>query len=138
MKTNYKELNYYRAELIQWDEDGTCKAYFSFCVNKEGRKVFTVNLANELIEIGSLAYKEKFGKTVNFNQINLDMTDYTVDMDQVLDDGVSHPESYSQKKIGKYNKRKNILRIFVDDIPVYENNNGKICKDSAALADCLM
>ena len=138
MKTNCKELNYYCAELNQWNEDGTCKSSFGFCVNKEGREVFTVNLANELIEFGNKAYKEKFGKEADFNEIRLDMTDYAEDVNKVLDDGVSHPRLYSKKKLGKYDKKNNVLRIFVDDIPVYENNNGKICKDSVALADSLM
>ena len=35
-------------------------------------------------------------------------------------------------------KIKNLLRIFEDDLPVYENNNGKICRDVCALADSLM
>lgn len=47
-------------------------------------------------------------------------------------------EIHRKKKIGRYNKRKNILRIFVDDLPVYENNNGRICRDATALADSLM
>ena len=79
-----KELNYY-AEVTQWNEDGICEAHWGFHVRKEGRDIFTFQLANELID-----------------------------------------------------KRKNLLRIFEDDLPVYENNNGKICRDVCALADSLM
>lgn len=76
-------------------------------------------------------YKKMFGKDVDFNDVKYDMTDYYED----LDGWTRHT---GKKKIGRYNKRKNILRIFVDDMPVYENNNGRICRDAGALADSLM
>ena len=32
----------------------------------------------------------------------------------------------------------NLFRIYIDGMPVYENNDGDICSDADALADCLM
>ena len=93
--------------------------------------MFTIELANKFLSMANEGYKKKFGKDVNFNDVKYDMTDYYED----LDGWTRHT---GKKKIGRYNKRKNILRIFVDDLPVYENNNGRICKDATALADSLM
>lgn len=133
-----KELNYY-AEVTQWNEDGICEAHWGFHVRKEGRDIFTFQLANELIDFANKEYEKRFNKKVDFNVVKLDMTNSYEDEDYVLDDGVSHPcYTVGKKKIGKYDKRKNLLRIFEDDLPVYENNNGKICKDVCALADSLM
>ena len=36
---------------------------------------------------------------------------------------------------GKYWKNKNKLLIYKNGSPVYENNNGVICRDPVALAD---
>lgn len=140
MKSNeLKELDYYMAEVAQYDENGNGLRSWGFCVWKEGRNVFTVKLANELIDTANQKYKEKFGKDVDFNWIKLDMSKYYIDEDYVLDDGITHPSHIvGKKRIGKYDKRRNILRIFEDDLPVYENNNGKIYRDACALADSLM
>lgn len=105
----------------------------------QGRDIFTFQLANELIDFANKEYEKRFNKKVDFNVVKLDMTNSYEDEDYVLDDGVSHPcYTVGKKKIGKYDKRKNLLRIFEDDLPVYENNNGKICRDVCALADSLM
>ena len=37
-----------------------------------------------------------------------------------------------------YNVKSNCLQIWQQGYPIYENNNGIICKDTEALADCLM
>jgi hypothetical protein len=37
-----------------------------------------------------------------------------------------------------YNAATNCLQIWEGGMPVYENNNGVICRDQDALADCLM
>jgi hypothetical protein len=37
-----------------------------------------------------------------------------------------------------YNADKNRLLIWEDGLPIYENNNGVICRDAAALADSLI
>lgn len=96
-------------------------------------------MANELIDFANKAYKEQFGREADFNFVKLDMSNCVEDMETILDDGVSHPRYIlGKKKVGKYDKQKNTLRIYEDDVPVYENNNGKICRDSVALADSLM
>lgn len=138
MKSNWKELDYYYAEVSQQDEK-RCEISWGFRVRKEGRDVFTIKLANELIDFANKIYKEKFNKEVDFNFVKLNMTNIIEDTENILDDGVSHPRrEVGKTKVGKYDKRKNILRIWKDDLPVYENNNGKICKDVCALADSLM
>lgn len=42
------------------------------------------------------------------------------------------------KKEAIYNPKANCLRIWENDTPIYENNNGTICRDRDALADCLL
>ena len=60
------------------------------------------------------------------------------DLSQYNIDG-EHPQYYiGPEKFGTYDKRKNILRIWRNGIPIYENNNGKICKDEDDLADSLL
>jgi len=41
------------------------------------------------------------------------------------------------KKEAVYNPATNCLRIWEAGCPIYENNNGTICRDRDALADCL-
>jgi len=43
-----------------------------------------------------------------------------------------------KRKTAKYLVEENILRIYEDDLPVYENDNGVICRDKDALVDSLM
>ena len=40
-------------------------------------------------------------------------------------------------KSATYNRKTNCLQIWEDRMPIYENNNGRICRDANALADCL-
>lgn len=44
----------------------------------------------------------------------------------------------SKKKTATYNSKHNRLIIWERDLPVYENNDGIICTDGAALADSLL
>ena len=84
MKTReLKEVDYYWAEVAQFEQDGTCTASWGFRANKEGRDVFTVKLANEIIDLDNEKYKEKFKKEVDFNHIEMDMTKYYMDEDEV-------------------------------------------------------
>ena len=63
MKTReLKEVGYYCAEVAQFEQDGTCTASWGFRVNKEGRDVFTVKLANEMIELANKKYKKNLKK----------------------------------------------------------------------------
>ena len=111
------------------------KAGDAIFIKKE--EVFTVELAKELLDIGIKVYEENFGKNIPFNHIKLDMSQRVEDLSQYNIDG-EHPQYYiGSEKFGTYDKRKNILRIWRNGIPIYENNNGKICKDEDALADSL-
>lgn len=40
-------------------------------------------------------------------------------------------------KLAIYKSKENCLQIWEDGLPIYENNNGMICRDREALADCL-
>lgn len=125
----------YFAEFAQWsDKDHGADAGIAIMVDREKHgDVFTVALANELIEIANTVYKEKFGTAAAFNWMKMDMSVTEFDVNNYLDDGVSHPSRSVSKKYGIYDKRKNMLRIYVDDIPVYESCNGSICRDSVAI-----
>lgn len=78
--------------------------------------VFSAEVAKDLLEQATEAYTKKFDETVDFNFIKIDIGN----------------------KTGKYWRDKNKLLIYQDGVPVYENNNGVICRDSVALADGLM
>jgi len=41
-------------------------------------------------------------------------------------------------KYAIYNVKNNCLQIWEDGYPIYENNNGTICKDVEVLCDCLL
>jgi hypothetical protein len=43
-----------------------------------------------------------------------------------------------KNKMARYYPKENLLRIYENGYPVYENNNGIICNDPVTLADCLM
>lgn len=48
------------------------------------------------------------------------------------------PEECLLDKKVSYFPKINLMRIWQDGIPIYENNNGIICDDRDALADCLL
>ena len=90
--------------------------YWGFGVKKYHGNRFTAEYAREILEFADKKYSELFGKEVKFNKVKL-----------VMDNG----------KVGVYWKEENVLRIIVDGIPVYENNNGTICRDSVAIMDSM-
>lgn len=111
----------YWVEFESW-KDNICIGTFGAYIDRD--KIggsFTVEKANSLLEDATEFWEEKHGETVSFCKVKCNMTDY--DKDNV------------KKKIGTYDKRTNCLRIYEDDIPVYENCNGRICKDSVAIMD---
>lgn len=55
----------------------------------------------------------------------------------VLSDDVGVPIVGREKK-AVYFYKENVLRIWEDGLPVYENYDGQICRDVNALADCLL
>ncbi|RHS24900.1 hypothetical protein DWV69_00305 [Clostridium sp. AF12-19] len=134
--TNFFGHEGYEAQFSAWDGKMNTACWGAEIAPRFGG-VFTVKLAKELIEIANAKYAEKFGKEVSFCRVKYDMTDYFVDTETLLDDGISNPVRYKRKKIGTYDLRTNILRIFIDGMPVYENRNGVICKDPVALADSI-
>lgn len=107
------------AEVTQWDRplpSGYGQWYpvnslaswgINVDANKHGR-VFTTKMANELLKVANEAYKQRFGKEVDFNYIKVNMS------------GIG-------KKIrGTYDKQRNILEIYVNDYLMYANCNGEI------------
>ena len=43
----------------------------------------------------------------------------------------------SKKRIGIYNKKKNLLVLYKNGSPVYVNANGVISRDTEAIVDCM-
>ena len=43
----------------------------------------------------------------------------------------------SQQKTAKYEMKRNRLTIFEDGMPIYCNDDGHVCSDADALADCM-
>ncbi|MDE6055208.1 MAG: hypothetical protein K2G55_15970, partial [Lachnospiraceae bacterium] len=117
---------------------------WGFDVSKKHGNAFTMELANELIDRASEIYKsacpdgynkEAYNPSAIFTKIECDMSNYCMSESY---DGVTIAKRIGKKKIGTYDKEKNLLRIWEDDIPIYQNNNGIICRDSVALADSLL
>lgn len=59
------------------------------------------------------------------------------DYELVLSNDIGVPIIGREKK-AVYHHKKNVLRIWEDGLPVYENYDGQICRDVNALADCLL
>lgn len=110
---------YYSAEVTQLDSPlpsgygqrhhVKCVASWGFDVDvsKHGG-VFTTKVANELLNLANKAYKQRFGKEVDFNYIKVDLS------------GIG-------KRIrGTYDKQKNILEIYSNDVLIYANCDGEI------------
>lgn len=111
------EKDLYFAEVARFNENGFGEGKgWSFYVSPEKCNAFTVKAANEILEWAINEFKARFQEEMDFNFISLKMGDTK----------------------GKYWRDKNRLLIYKDGVPVYENNNGKICRDYEALADDLM
>lgn len=109
--------NLYFASIDNFDKDGFgTRSGWGFYVSAEKCKPFTIKAAQEILKLAIDEHNKRFGENADFNYICVK-----------LENGK-----------GEYWRDKNLLRIWKDDLPVYENNNGVICRDSAALADCLM
>lgn len=112
-------MDYYSAEVTQLDSPFPsgygqrhhvkCLASWGFDVDvsKHGG-VFTTKVANELLDLANKAYKQRFGKAVDFNYIKVDLS------------------GIGKRKRGTYDKQKNILEIYSDDVLIYANCNGEI------------
>lgn len=121
--------------------DGTA---WGFTVNERHGSLLTVQLAEEILSWANSEYKkgrpygyseETYNPNVEFTKLEYNMTNYRLSVSYEGDD-ITVP--IGKKKIGTYNKEKKLLRIWEDDMPIYEDNNGVICADRAALADSLM
>lgn len=78
--------------------------------------LFTIELANKIIAFANEKYPQQFPdrEKEEFNYLKLDM---------------------GNGNHGVYYLDKNLLQVYVDGVPVYENRNGKICRDSVAMMD---
>ena len=70
-------------------------------------------------------------------QICMTQYDYDVDLDVFISAMMG---DHALPRIGKdryaiYDVKHNVLTIYVDGSPVYENDNGAVCRDAVALAD---
>lgn len=111
------ENNYYFAEVARFNENGFGEDRgWGFYVSSEKFGAFTVKVAKEILEWATNEFKERFKEEIDFNFVSIKMGNTK----------------------GKYWRDKNRLLIYRDGFPVYENNNGVICRDSVALADSLM
>lgn len=124
-------------------EDGTC---WGFNVRDSHGPEFTMDLANMILDFANTEYKKgcptgysqtAYNPNVVFDEVRLDMTNYE-DETIIIPTGDEIRRPVGKKKIGKYWKKQNVLRIIIDDVPVYENDNGKICRDSEAIIDSML
>lgn len=112
-------MEYYSAEVTQLDSplpSGYGQRHHVKClvswgfdvdVSKHGG-IFTAKVANELLELANKAYKQRFGKEVDFNYIKVDLS------------------GIGKRKRGTYDKQKNILEIYSNDFLIYANCDGEI------------
>ena len=107
----------YFAEIARFNKDGWGEGRsWCFYVSPDKVGAFTIEKAKEILEFGAKEFESRFNEEMDFNFVSLKMGDTK----------------------GKYWRDKNRLLIYKDGMPVYEHNNGVICRDSVALADGLM
>lgn len=107
----------YVAEIARFNKDGWGEGRcWSFYVSPDRIGAFTVKAAKEILEWGTKEFTSRFNEEIDFNFICLEMGN----------------------KKGKYWRDKNRLLIYENGMPIYMNDNGTICRDADALADCLM
>ena len=117
LEANKMARDYYFAEVGEVKENGLFDEYWGFKVSKERIDTFSIESALRLLDFTNQKFTEIIGRTARFNYIKLEM---------------------DNKKYGRYWADKNLLRLYENGMPVYENNNGVITNDSVALADSLM
>ena len=115
--------------VIDFEENG--KKYRATC---DMTKPVTLQRMHEL----KAKLKEKTG--IEFNYLEVDHSVYLFDCDEETYKEYHQDIPPSDKPIDKkyqFWADKNRLLIWDHDTPIYENNNGIICKDETALADSL-
>lgn len=107
-------------------------------LNSEG--VTTLEECKEIIEKISKAEGSPVIKIkIDLNHYAKRNQDGTIRMDYDPDCGESNPNPPIGKiKYATYTVATNTLRIWENGMPIYENENGVICRDKVVLADCLM
>ena len=105
--------DFYRVELARYENGYGVGRGWMFYISPEKIGAFTVDKANELLEFGTKEFENRFGEKMDFNHICLIMGGTT----------------------GRYWRDENKLRIYRDGMPIYENNNGIICRDCVAISD---
>lgn len=129
------EKGYYATVTAQ---DGVS---WSFTVAENRGNILTVEKAEEMLLWANTEYKkgcpkgcweEGYDPNRIFIKLEYNMSDYreSVSYDR---DIIMVP--VGKRKIGIYNEEKKLLRIYEDGMLVYENDNGNICRDRAALAE---
>ncbi len=117
---------------------------WGFTVAEHHGTLFTMELAQKILNWANqevkkgcpCGYAEEFySPDAVFVKLGYDMTGYRQNVNPNGDVGYVPT---GKKKIGTYDDDKHLLRIWEDDLPVYENDNGRVCRDWAALSDSLM
>jgi hypothetical protein len=115
--------------VIDFEENG--KKYRATC---DMTKPVTLQRMHEL----KAKLKDKTG--IDFNYLEIDHSVYLFDCDEETYKEYHQDIPLYDKPIDKtyqFWADQNRLLIWDRGYPVYENNNGVICKDETALADCL-
>lgn len=102
---------------------------------KTKKGLVTVKKCREIIK----TCEKKFD--IEIKKIEIDMSEF--DYSEITADDIPYLESGDigvpqvRRKKAYFWVKSNCLQIWEDGLPIYENNNGLICKDRDTLADCL-
>ncbi len=124
-----------------------------FISNKNTDSNYSFGVYAELNNFGSITLKEcaeiheklktkvlKVTEGEYLKEFKIDLSDYYryEENGQPIVSSEEYPEGRKGKdKTAKYFIKSNTLRIYENGMPIYENANGIICNDAAALCDCL-
>lgn len=134
MNTNILGQKGYYANVKSTGTDGI---YWGFGVKEERGTAFTVEMAKELLALANAEYKKccPVGYDQSAYNPDKDFTYIRYDMSNYNDAGDGHTILVGDKKIGIYDSERNFLRIYKNGDPIYENNNGVICRDTVVMMD---
>lgn len=111
---------------------------FGFYTGLTTDRTITLDEAKEI-------YQKVSEKVITDNQIiysiNIDLSTYNNYADNGIPEAPSEENPYARDGLEKhavYYPAENLLRIWEAGEPIYENDNGLVCEDLAALADCLL